>query len=97
MGYKIKTKPASMRVQRVTEKVENRTCGECSRGCWNTENRDWLGRVFLGYCEHSYWARTKDGRGVFLDTSAACDEFVEGEKENYKQNEKEAENELRNV
>lgn len=82
MSYRMRKKPANMRTAKIEKAQKLRTCGECARGCWNTENRDWLGRVFLGYCEHSYWARTKDGRGVFLDTSAACDEFVEGEKEN---------------
>lgn len=81
MGYKMKQKPASMRVQRVPEKVENRTCGECTKGCWNEWNLNYKGNRFYGYCEHSKLAKTKDGRGVFLDCSKACRFFEAGEKQ----------------
>ena len=81
MGYRIKTKPASMRVQKASEKVENRTCGECKHGCWNEWNLNYKGNRFYGYCDHSKWAHTRDGRGVFLDNSPACAFFEEGEKQ----------------
>lgn len=32
MSYRMKTKPASMRVQKEPKKVEERTCGECALG-----------------------------------------------------------------
>ena len=80
MGYRMKQKPASMRVQKKNETAKGRTCGECARGCWNEWNLNSKGNRFYGYCEHSTWARTKDGRGVFLDNSPACKEFVEGAK-----------------
>lgn len=82
MGYRMKTKPASMRVQIEPKKVENRTCGECAKGCWNEWNLNYKGNRFYGYCEHSKWAKTKDGRGVFLDNTPACELFQAGAKRN---------------
>lgn len=82
MGYRMKRKPESMRVVNVTEKKEERayTCGDCALGCWNRWNRNYRGEPFYGYCEFSKWAKTKDGRGVFLDNQRACEHFSEGEK-----------------
>lgn len=80
MAYRMKQKPASMRVQKKTETAKGRTCGECARGCWNEWNLNQKGNRFYGYCEHSTYAHTRDGRGVFLDNSPACKEFVEGAK-----------------
>lgn len=82
MSYRIKTKPASMRVQKSKEVAERRTCGECARGEWNTKNRNWKKEVFFGYCEHAKFARTPDVRGVFLDNTPACDLFQAGAKRN---------------
>ena len=57
-------------------------CGECARGEWNTENRNWKKEVFFGYCERATFARTPDGRGVFLDNTPACELFQAGAKRN---------------
>ena len=57
-------------------------CGECARGEWNTENRNWKKEVFFGYCERATFARTPDGRGVFLDNTPACEIFQAGAKRN---------------
>lgn len=80
MGYRMKTKPASMRVQIEPKKVENRTCGECALGEWNMENRNYQGDPFIGYCEHAKFGHSKDDRGVFLDNTPACTFFEAGEK-----------------
>lgn len=60
------------------------TCGECARGEWNTKNLNWKMEVFFGYCEHATFARTPDGRGVFLNDTPACECFLVGEKLNVK-------------
>ncbi|MBO7272443.1 MAG: hypothetical protein J6U89_06170 [Bacteroidaceae bacterium] len=82
MGYKMRTKPASMRVVKAKpEKTEGHTCGECAKGCWNEQNLNYKGNYFYGYCEYSCWAKTKDGRCVFLDNTPACEAFEAGEKQ----------------
>lgn len=81
MGYRMKKKTASMRVVKpMPETAKEKTCGECARGCWNEWNLNYKGNRFYGYCGHSKWAHTKDGRGVFLDNSPACEFFEAGEK-----------------
>lgn len=81
MGYKMKTKPASMRVIKTQPApVKGRTCGECAQGCWNMENLNFKGRPFLIYCEHATYARNKMGRWVCLDNTPACERFIEGAK-----------------
>ena len=62
--------------------LDGHTCGECARGEWNTENRNWKKEVFFGYCERATFARTPDGRGVFLDNTPACELFQAGAKRN---------------
>ena len=76
------TKPASMRVakNKEIEKKEIRTCGECALGEWNTENRNFKGDPFIGYCEHAKFGHSKDDRGVFLDNTPACTFFESGMK-----------------
>ena len=81
MGYRMKTKPASMRVQAQQPETQHRTCGECGRGCWNEWNLNYKGNRFYGYCEHATFAKTRDGRGLFLDNSPACGYFFEGVKQ----------------
>ena len=61
---------------------DGHTCEECARGEWNTENRNWKKEVFFGYCERATFARTPDGRGVFLDNTPACELFQAGAKRN---------------
>lgn len=80
MGCRMKRKPASMRVQRVPEKVEERVCGECALGEWNMENRNFEGEPFIGYCEHAKFAHSKDDLRVFLDNTPACTFFEAGKK-----------------
>lgn len=82
MGYRMRTKPASMRVakNKEIEKKEIRTCCECALGEWNMENRNYKGEPFIGYCEHAKFGHSKDDRGVFLDNTPACTFFEAGMK-----------------
>ena len=82
MGYRMRKKPASMRVAKTKEieKKEIRTCGECALGEWNMENRNYKGEPFIGYCEHAKFGHSKDDRGVFLDDTPACLFFEAGMK-----------------
>ena len=57
------------------------TCGECCRGEWNMNNFNYNGKPFMIYCEHSTYAKTKDGRGVCFDDTEACNQFKEGKKD----------------
>lgn len=80
MGYKMKKKPASMRVKVEKTEMRGHVCGECARGCWNRENLNWCGMPFLIYCDFSTYSKTKDGRGVCFDSTPACPEFLYGSK-----------------
>ena len=82
MGYRIKTKTASMRVRKEPEKVENRTCGQCSRGTWNAENRDYTGAPFMIYCEHGTQGYSKRVRSfVTYKDCSACEHYKQGQRE----------------
>lgn len=55
-------------------------CGECERPCWNSENRDFKGRVFIGRCKYSKFGRvTNEGGVVYVDTPA-CEQFERKER-----------------
>ena len=73
-----------MRVQKPQPETKHRTCGECGRGCWNEWNLNYKGNRFYGYCEHATFAKTRDGRGLFLDNSPACECFKAGERPNWR-------------
>ena len=57
-----------------------RTCGECGRGEWNTENLNYKRCPFLIYCKYSQYAHSKGGIGVCFDSTPACDHFEAGTK-----------------
>lgn len=81
MGYRMKTKPASMRVKVEKTETKGRVCGECRCGCWNLENLNYQHEPFIIYCDHSTYAHTKAGVGMCLDNTPACGYFEEGKKE----------------
>lgn len=84
MSYRMKTKPASMRVRKELEKVENRTCGECKRGEWNTDSFNYRGEPFQIYCEHSTYAYSKKRAcGTCFDDTPACECFEAGKRPNW--------------
>ena len=81
MGYRMKTKPDSMRIKTEKTETKGRTCGECRCGCWNRENLNYQHKPFIIYCGYSTYAHTKAGVGMCLDNTPACERFEEGEKE----------------
>ena len=78
MGYKMKTKPASMRVQKPKEVAERQTCGECARLEPNLGNLNYKHEPFMGYCEHGTrgWNRER-AKGVTYYLTDACAHFVQ--------------------
>lgn len=85
MSYKMKTKPASMRVQKPKEVAERRTCGECEKGEWNTDCLNYRGEPFQIYCEHSTYAYSpRRACGTCFDNTPACECFKAGERPNWR-------------
>lgn len=50
-------------------------CGECALPCWNKENRDYKGDVFIGRCHWSQFGKIIDGTGVVYTDNNACEHF----------------------
>ena len=78
MSYRMKKKHASMRVKKIEYKQKRRTCGECSNGEWNEENRNYLGETFLIYCEFGKCGFCRSHKkGVTYRDTEACKQFKE--------------------
>ena len=76
----MKTKPASMKVEKQTEQIKIHKCGECSHPCWNSDNLDYKGHIFIGRCKFSKFGRiTYAGGIVYIDTPS-CEYFQRKEK-----------------
>lgn len=57
------------------------TCGQCARGMWNEENRDYLGYPFMIYCEHATQAYSRRVRQfVTYKDCEACEYYKQGQK-----------------
>lgn len=68
-------------------KVNNttgRTCGECLRGTYSQKhiNKNTNGQPFLKICEFSEYATNAAGQHICLNTTAACKNFINNEKQN---------------
>lgn len=86
MGYRMKTKPASMRVAKEKPKTVERICGECRLGEWNADSFNYKGEPFMIYCEHSTYAYSKRRAcGTCFGNTRACTKFEEGEKPNWRE------------
>lgn len=79
MSYRMKKKPASMRVKKEVEQKTESTCSECARPEWNEENRNYKGETFIGYCEFGTcgFCRSKN-KGVTYKSTPACGHFEKG-------------------
>lgn len=78
MSYRMKTKPASMRVQKPKEVAERRTCGDCARLDPNTENLNYKHEPFMGYCPFGTrgWNKAR-AKGVTYYLNDACAHFAQ--------------------
>lgn len=78
MSYRMKKKPASMRVKKQKEEAVLRNCSECTRPEWNEENRNFKGEIFIGYCPFGRFGYNR-GKKLFVTyaSSNACSEFTE--------------------
>lgn len=80
MGYRMRTKPASMRVAKTKEieKKERPKCGECSLLVLNEENRNFRGLPFYGYCPYGRFGYcSARGLHVTYTDVDACEHFAE--------------------
>ena len=85
MGYRIKTKPASMRVKVEKTETKGHTCGECAKGEWNTDCFNYRGEPFQIYCEHSTYAYSpRRACGTCFDNTPACECFKAGERPSWR-------------
>jgi hypothetical protein len=58
------------------------TCGQCARGAYNMENRDYTGAPFLIYCEHGTQGYSKRVRQwVTYKDCDACEHYQKGQRE----------------
>lgn len=57
------------------------TCGQCARGTWNAENRDYTGAPFMIYCEHGTQGYSKRVRQfVTYKDCEACENYKKGQR-----------------
>jgi hypothetical protein len=57
------------------------TCGQCARGAYNMENRDYNGAPFLIYCEHGTQGYSKRVRQfVTYKDCSACEHYQQGKR-----------------
>lgn len=79
MSYRMKKKPASMRMKKEVEQKTESTCSECARPEWNEENRNHKGETFLGYYEFGTrgFCRSRN-KGVTYKLTPACERLEKG-------------------
>lgn len=69
----------------VTHAGTGRICSECRNGKWSVNNFNYNGEPFLIYCEYSTYAYNRRMRcGYCYGNTAACKEFIAGEKPDWR-------------
>lgn len=77
MSYRMKKKPASMRVKKEVEQKTESTCSDCARPEWNEENRNHKGEIFIGYCPFGRFGTCKSkGLNVTYTDAFACENII---------------------